>query len=172
MTTKQFNTRMDADLYDVVQQAIKSHENDPNPLTLREFTETAFREKLAVHGSPGQSVVQAPGDANHVLAGHNSDAQENKVPDLSRLTDADLKRELAIRKDKRDQEQHEINLKLKRVKLLKQTPQSQNTPCPIGGCAAEKQGLTYNKEELQEHYWMAHRDKLAELPGREVGKWR
>jgi hypothetical protein len=170
LTTKQFNTRIDADLSDAVQQAVKSHENDPNPLTLREFTEMAFREKLAANSPPGQGAASP----YHVAAApRGADTQEDKAFDLSRLTDADLKRELSIRKDKRDQEQHEIDLKLKRVKLIKQTPQSVTRPCPIGGCAADKQGLTFkNQEELEEHYWLAHRDKLAEVQGKEAGKWR
>ena len=89
---------------------------------------------------------------------------------LDKLSDEELKRKMKIREERRKQEKHEIDQMLKSQKLLKH---GQKVPCPIGGCAAEKQGLTFkNEEELEEHYWMQHKDRLAELPGREVGKWR
>lgn len=134
-------------------------------------------------GPPGQSAPKADpsgGVSKPSGAPSQSDSEAittGRTPavsdDLSLYDDAELLRVLKIRKDKRDQENHEIDLKLKKVKLLKSSPQSRDVPCPIGGCVADKQGLTFrNQEELNEHYYMAHRDKLAERNGVEVGKLR
>lgn len=121
------------------------------------------RQRLS--GSPRANVVKPEGLTQTEAATSAPSVPQNLSENIRLMTDEDLLRELKIRKDRRDEEKHRLDSALKLAKLKRITPSRGELPCPLGNCAAEKQGLIFrNQEELNEHYYLAHRDRLSELP--------
>jgi hypothetical protein len=89
------------------------------------------------------------------------------------LTDIAWKKKLAERKDKREQEKHEIDQQLKKAKFDSMT-KAPNVPtgdyaCHVEGCPITAHFRTY--EALDSHYRENHPEYFAsKQPGKEVGK--
>lgn len=137
-------------------------------------TQDLCREKLAAQPSQSQSVLGDEFTEGSMWQVQVLGARKVLVQKRE-LQGEDWKRRLAERKDKRYQEMHEIDLKLKDKKLTGTWKEVKGKPaghyaCQVGGCGITVEFATY--ETLQSHYEEYHPERFVQTDrGVPAGKW-